>query len=203
MPPPVFFCSIESEDHHENQKLSEILYNMSLEDPSLTVKENEETGQVLVSGLGELHLEILQDRILKEFKIKTELGPMRVAYRECVSDEIWETFTLQKNFWGKPAFAQLTLRISPVDHIYEVEEEDHSEEVSRSVKDIDGDRVIESFWGRDHGHNDVSEPYFSLDKVVEKVKLEDDEYLSSHMKRWQGVEFETWRSLDSIPLDQW
>jgi elongation factor G len=88
MPPPVFFCSIESEDHHENQKLSEILYNMSLEDPSLTVKENEETGQVLVSGLGELHLEILQDRILKEFKIKTELGPMRVAYRECVSDEI-------------------------------------------------------------------------------------------------------------------
>jgi len=63
MPPPVFFCSIEAESSRDQQQLEEILHNLSREDPSIQVKASEESGQVLVSGQGELHLEILRDRI--------------------------------------------------------------------------------------------------------------------------------------------
>ena len=84
MPPPVFFCSIEAEQSKDKQELQKILFNLSREDPSVHIKEDEETGQVLVSGLGELHLEVLRDRIEIEYNIKAELGRMRVAYRESV-----------------------------------------------------------------------------------------------------------------------
>ena len=67
MPPPVFFCSIEPEYSRDKQKLESILNTMTREDPSLQVKQDEETDQLLVSGLGELHLEILKDRIFIEY----------------------------------------------------------------------------------------------------------------------------------------
>ena len=67
MPPPVFFCSIEAEMSRDKQELEKILFNLSREDPSIHVKEDEETGQLLVSGLGELHLEVLRDRIEIEY----------------------------------------------------------------------------------------------------------------------------------------
>ena len=69
---------------------------MALEDPSIVIKENEETGQLLISALGELHLEILIDRVKKEHGITPELGPMRVAYRESISDETEVTFKVEK-----------------------------------------------------------------------------------------------------------
>jgi len=84
MPPPVFFCSIEAESSRDQTELEKILFNLTREDPSLNVNNDGETGQLLVSGQGELHLEILRDRIELEYKIKAELGPMRVAYRESV-----------------------------------------------------------------------------------------------------------------------
>ena len=86
MPPSVFFCSIEAESSSDKQELEKILFNLSREDPSIHIKEDEETGQVLVSGLGELHLEVLRDRIEIEFGIQATLGRMRVAYRESVSE---------------------------------------------------------------------------------------------------------------------
>lgn len=85
MPPPVFFCSIEAEMSQDKQELEQILFNLSREDPSIHIKEDEETGQLLVTGLGELHLEVLRDRIEIEFGIKSQLGRMRVAYRESIS----------------------------------------------------------------------------------------------------------------------
>jgi elongation factor G len=88
MPPPVFFCSIEAEMSRDKRELETILFNLSREDPSITVKADEETSQLLVSGLGELHLEILRDRIEIEYGIKSILGKMRVAYRESVSDNV-------------------------------------------------------------------------------------------------------------------
>lgn len=84
MPPPVFFCSIEAELSRDKQELENILFALSREDPSLHVKEDEETGQLLVSGLGELHLEVLRDRIQIEYGINATLGRMRVAYRESI-----------------------------------------------------------------------------------------------------------------------
>lgn len=69
MPPPVFFCSIEPELSRDKQELEKILFNLTREDPSIQIQEDEETGQLLVSGLGELHLEVLRDRIEIEYGI--------------------------------------------------------------------------------------------------------------------------------------
>ena len=109
MPPPVFFCSIEAESSSDKQELEKILFNLSREDPSIHVKEDEETGQVLVSGLGELHLEVLRDRIEIEFGIKATLGRMRVAYRESVSETSSKTAEFEKQIGGAHMYCKLKI----------------------------------------------------------------------------------------------
>ena len=84
MPPPVFFCTIEAESSRDSKQLEQILHNLSREDPSIQVKSSEENNNILISGQGELHLEILRDRIELEYGLVAELGPMRVAYRESI-----------------------------------------------------------------------------------------------------------------------
>lgn len=82
MPPPVFFCSIEAESEGKQKDLEDVLKNINREDPSFKATNDEETGQLFAAGQGELHLEILRDRLEIEYGIKTRLGPMQVAYRE-------------------------------------------------------------------------------------------------------------------------
>ena len=86
MPPPVFFCSIAAEEEGREKDLENVLKAITKEDPSYSASLDEETGQLLVTGQGELHLEILRDRIISDYKLKTRLGEMQVAYRESVKD---------------------------------------------------------------------------------------------------------------------
>ncbi len=121
MPPAVFFCSIEPENSRDQNELETILYNLSREDPSIvssiidnfvqSVKNDEETGQLIVSGLGELHLEILRDRILIEYGIRTNLGKMRVAYRESVGKTVDGELMLEKQINGQNMYAKIRLQI--------------------------------------------------------------------------------------------
>lgn len=111
MPPPVFFCSIESESSRDAQKLEQILHNLTREDPSLQFKVDEETGQLLVSGQGELHLEILRDRIEIEYQLKAELGPMRVAYRESVGEPCEVELELDKLIGKQSNYCKLKLLV--------------------------------------------------------------------------------------------
>jgi elongation factor G len=111
MPPPAFFCSIEANESREQKGLEVLLENLSKEDPSIGCKTDEESGQTLISGLGELHLEILRDRIELEYGIKAELGPMRVAYRESINASTEETLVLDKKVGGSSLFAELTVRV--------------------------------------------------------------------------------------------
>ena len=105
MPPPAFFCSIEAEHSRDQNQLEQILANLSKEDPSIGIKADEDSGQTLVSGLGELHLEILRDRIELEYNIRGELGPMRVAYRESSGSTAEEEMKLEKQIGGMNMFA--------------------------------------------------------------------------------------------------
>ncbi|XP_066249067.1 ribosome-releasing factor 2, mitochondrial isoform X2 [Euwallacea similis] len=82
VPEPVFFCSIEPPSLATQQALDQALTELQREDPSLRVTYNSETGQTVLAGMGELHLEIIRDRILKEYKIEADLGPLQIAYRE-------------------------------------------------------------------------------------------------------------------------
>ena len=96
MPPPVFFCSITSESEQSDKKLEDIMANLVREDPSLLFQHNEESGQLIVLGLGELHLEILRDRLWIEYGLKARLGPVRVAYRESIQRTSSHIVTLDK-----------------------------------------------------------------------------------------------------------
>ncbi|KAI9655867.1 MAG: Ribosome-releasing factor 2, mitochondrial [Trizodia sp. TS-e1964] len=84
VPPPVFFASIEPNSLSEERHLTESLALLLREDPSLQITLNEDSGQTLLCGMGELHLEIARDRLLKDFKAKASMGKIEISYRECV-----------------------------------------------------------------------------------------------------------------------
>lgn len=81
---PVFTVNVEAENQLELNKLEKVLHIFEQEDPSLSVKNDEESGQLLLSGMGELHLEVLQQRLKREFSINAYYSKMRVNYRESV-----------------------------------------------------------------------------------------------------------------------
>lgn len=85
VPAPVFFCSIESESSAAQATLDKVLDIMQKEDPSLKVDVDPETGQTLVKGMGELHLEIVKDRLENDFKVECTMGRVQIAYRESIS----------------------------------------------------------------------------------------------------------------------
>ncbi|KAJ2776337.1 Ribosome-releasing factor 2, mitochondrial [Coemansia javaensis] len=82
VPPPVFFCAVEADSPLDEKPLADALAALLLEDPSLHVTYDPETGQTLLSGMGELHLEVVRNRLLDDMKIRASFGDMRVSYRE-------------------------------------------------------------------------------------------------------------------------
>ncbi|CAK9814918.1 Ribosome-releasing factor 2, mitochondrial [Anthophora quadrimaculata] len=92
---PVFFCSIEAPSLSTQVALEKALGQLEREDPSLRVTQNEETGQIVLAGMGELHLEIINERIRSEYKIETDLGPLQISYRETIKEPIKDTFSVE------------------------------------------------------------------------------------------------------------
>ncbi|OMJ91147.1 hypothetical protein SteCoe_6313 [Stentor coeruleus] len=127
MPPPVFFCSIAAEDEGKEKDLEEVLKGIIREDPSFSARFDEESGQMFVTGQGELHLEILRDRILSDYKLKTRLGEMQVAYRESVQSETELLYEIDQI----DSYICLKLKISKVQNNIEV---DNLEEVIHGEK---------------------------------------------------------------------
>jgi elongation factor G len=112
-PDPVVSVSIEPKTISEQEKLKDILALLSKEDPTFTIKENNETGQLIISGMGELHLEVLVTRILKEYKVGAKVGNPQVTYRESVSKTVERTETFSRVIAGKENAAALTIRVEP------------------------------------------------------------------------------------------
>ncbi|KAK3526908.1 hypothetical protein QTP86_004704 [Hemibagrus guttatus] len=88
VPEPVFFCSIEPPSMAKQADLEHALNCLQREDPSLKVRTDPDSGQTVLCGMGELHIEILHDRIRREYKLETHLGPLQVAYRETINQSI-------------------------------------------------------------------------------------------------------------------
>ncbi|XP_069683538.1 ribosome-releasing factor 2, mitochondrial [Periplaneta americana] len=95
VPDPVFFCSIEPPSKSYQLPLEQALQELQREDPSLQVTQNEETGQTVLGGMGELHLEIIKNRILSEYKIEAELGELQIAYKEALSNPVKDTHMVE------------------------------------------------------------------------------------------------------------
>jgi elongation factor G len=114
-PEPVISVSIEPKTISEQDKLKDILAILSKEDPTFTTRENEETGQLIISGMGELHIDVLVTRILKEFNLGAKVGKPQVTYRESISrsNERHENFS--RVIGGKENAASLTLKVEPAE----------------------------------------------------------------------------------------
>jgi elongation factor G len=112
-PEPVISISIEPKTISDQDKLKDILQILSKEDPTFTIKENDETGQIIISGMGELHLEVLVTRILKEFKLGAKAGNPQVTYRESISAIKEHTENYSRVIAGKENAAGITLKVEP------------------------------------------------------------------------------------------
>jgi elongation factor G len=112
-PEPVISIAIEPKTISDSDKLKEILAILSKEDPTFTTRENEETGQLIISGMGELHLDVLVTRIFKEYKLGAKVGNPQVTYRESISNENKHTENYSKILAGKENAAGITLHVEP------------------------------------------------------------------------------------------
>ncbi|MCX6273178.1 MAG: elongation factor G [Bacteroidetes bacterium] len=114
-PEPVINVAIEPRTQEDVDRLTIALSKLSEEDPTFTVRVDEETGQTLISGMGELHLEILIDRLKREFKIECNSGAPQVAYKEAITKKIQHREVYRKQHGGKGKFADMLVEVSPAD----------------------------------------------------------------------------------------
>lgn len=113
IPPTVIELKITPPNKKEHGKLGEALYKLSNEDPSFKSRYDEETNETIISGMGELHLEIIVDRLKEEFSVDVNIGEPSVSLRETIKNEIESTFKHSKQSGGKGQFAQTVMRIEP------------------------------------------------------------------------------------------
>ncbi len=113
-PAPVISVAIEPKTKSDEEKLSSSLHRLSEEDPTFLVRTDEETGQTIISGMGELHLEILVDRLLREFKVDATVGKPQVAYRETIRRGIDHVvYRHVKQTGGRGQFAHVVINLEP------------------------------------------------------------------------------------------
>ena len=109
---PVFQCSIEPPSSGQQILLDHALQCLQREDPSLTVTVQEETGQTIISGMGSLHLDIIKDRIKREFKVDPYLGPLRIAYRETLQRDMNDcSVNVDKHLGGSKHYVEISLNL--------------------------------------------------------------------------------------------
>ncbi|MCL2294340.1 MAG: elongation factor G [Spirochaetes bacterium] len=112
-PEPVISIAIEPKTMSDRDRLKEVLDILSKEDPTFTINENEETGQLVISGMGELHLDVLVTRIINDFKVDANIGNPQVSYRESITKETTHVEKFQKIIAGNENRAELTIKVTP------------------------------------------------------------------------------------------
>jgi len=112
-PEPVISIAIEPKTKADQEKLGISLSKLASEDPSFRVKTDEETGQTIISGMGELHLEIIVDRLMREFKVEANVGKPQVAYRETISKKVKSEGKFVRQSGGRGQFGHVWLEIEP------------------------------------------------------------------------------------------
>ncbi len=114
-PETVISMAIEPESSAERKKLSDALEMLKRQDPTFRAQESEETGQTLISGMGELHLEVIKHRLLRDFKLNVRVHKPRVSYRETVQKSVEATGECHQAVAGQQLFAKVRIRVEPFD----------------------------------------------------------------------------------------
>jgi len=112
-PEPVISVAVEPKTKADQEKMGIALSKLAAEDPSFRVHTDEETGQTIISGMGELHLEIIVDRMKREFKVEAEVGAPQVSYRETIRNEVSQEYKYAKQSGGRGQFGHVFLKIKP------------------------------------------------------------------------------------------
>ena len=118
-PAPVIGISVEPKSQEDIDRLGMGLSKLAEEDPTFTVKTDEQTGQTVISGMGELHLEIIIDRLRREFKVECNQGRPQVAYREAITQPVELRETYKKQTGGRGKYADMVVRLEPADEEFE------------------------------------------------------------------------------------
>ncbi len=112
-PDPVISMAIEPKTKVDQEKMSIALQRLAEEDPTFRVFTNEETGQTIIAGMGELHLEIIRDRMMREFKVEANSGKPQIAYRETITSEAVGEGKLVKQSGGRGQYGHVVVRVTP------------------------------------------------------------------------------------------
>lgn len=111
---PVISVAVEPKTNSDQEKLDQVLEKYMAEDPTLRVREDEDTGQTILSGMGELHLEIIISRMLREFNTSVNVGKPQVVYRESIEKEIKASSIFDKEVSGQHHFGEVALKLKPL-----------------------------------------------------------------------------------------
>jgi elongation factor G len=115
-PDPVIYVAIEPKTKSDQEKLGTAIQKLAEEDPTFRVRTDEDTGQTIISGMGELHLEILVDRMRREFKVEANVGKPQVAYRETIKRTVEkEEYTHRKQTGGSGQYAKVIVKLAPLE----------------------------------------------------------------------------------------
>ena len=114
-PEPVISVSVEAATKQDQENLTTALVKLADEDPTFRVHTDEETGQTIISGMGELHLEIIVDRLKREFNVAANVGAPQVAYRECITQPVKQDTKLVKQSGGRGQYAHVVIDVEPAD----------------------------------------------------------------------------------------
>ncbi|WP_028660600.1 elongation factor G [Nocardioides insulae] len=174
-PAPVIEVAIEPKTKGDQQKLGTAIQRLTEEDPTFTVKTDEQTGQTIIAGMGELHLEVFVDRMKREFKVEATVGKPQVAYRETIRRKVANhSYTHKKQTGGSGQFAKVVISVEP-----SIDEETGTGAGYEFVNNVTGGRVPKEYIPSvDQGAQDAME--FGIlagyPMVDVKVALEDGAY---------------------------
>jgi elongation factor G len=112
-PEPVIHVAIEPKTNADEEKMSEALAKLTEEDPTLRVATNEETGQIIISGMGELHLEIIVDRMKREFHVEANIGRPQVAYKETIRKKVEQEGKFVRQSGGRGQYGHVWIEVEP------------------------------------------------------------------------------------------
>ena len=133
-PEPVIKLAVEPKSKADAEKLTTGLVKLAEEDPTFRVKTDEETGQTTIAGMGELHLEIIVDRLKREFKVEANVGQPQVSYRETISKPITHREVYKKQTGGRGKFADMEFEIAPIEHFADYADDDKKVTMSEGFK---------------------------------------------------------------------
>jgi elongation factor G len=142
IPEPVISVAVEPKTQADVDKMGMAISKLVEEDPTLRVKTDEETGQTILSGMGELHLEIIVDRMRREFKVEVNQGAPQVAYKEAFTKSVEHREVLKKQTGGRGKFADIQFEMGPVDAEWKTENPDKNYQF---VNDLFGGSIPREF----------------------------------------------------------